>query len=308
MEDNVEMETKEVTQIPWSESVWFFDIDDTLIDTAGTTIEASEGIREVFEAKFSKEQAVSVQNNFNRIFQLMLAGLRNKTVENWAKTSGGEAAYKEVFEKVENCQQEIKSKYGSVKKFSREVFIKIAAEQANLEVSPEVISEAADAYWVTLTEKTKIFPGVLELIKEIKNHGRPIYLVTSSDARLRLKEDGQFEYVPQVSEAFKRERVQLLRNKGIDFNLVSIGDPEDKPHMDFFQKALKLAEEDLGKPVDLRYAIFLGDSFAADLVTPKEMGFGLVVLFQDDRAGKTVEGERQITTGNLSEVANYLSD
>lgn len=304
----MDSEPKEAPNIPWSESVWFFDINDTLIDTAGTTTEASDGIRGVFEARFGSEKAIQVQANFNRIFQLMLAGLRNKTEEDWAKTPGGEAAFKDVYQKLEDYQQEVKEKYGAVKKFSREVFIKIAADQAELEVSPELVSEAADAYWVTLTEKTKVFPGVLDLVKEIKAHGRPIYLVTSSDARLRLKENGQFEYVPEVSESFKRERVQLLRDKGIEFNLVSIGDPEDKPHPDFFQKALKLAEGDLGKPVDLKYSIFSGDSFGADLATPKEMGFGMVVLFQDDRTDTQVDDSRQITTGNLSEAANYLSN
>ncbi|MBI3103800.1 hypothetical protein HYZ05_02585 [Candidatus Daviesbacteria bacterium] len=34
---------KKIKKIPWSESIWFLDLDDTLIDTAGATISASEG-------------------------------------------------------------------------------------------------------------------------------------------------------------------------------------------------------------------------------------------------------------------------
>jgi len=122
-----------------------------------------------------------------------------------------------------------------------------------------------------------------------------------------MDEEGQFDYDPQYSEALKRQRIELLREKGITFNALSIGDPEDKPHMDFFQKGLKIAEEDSGCPIDTRYAIIVGDSFGGDLQTPKEqMGFGLVVLFQKDKTKTEIIDEYQIITGNLSEVANFL--
>lgn len=295
-------------KILWKDSAWFSDIDDTLIDTATTTPEASEGIRKVFEARFGLEKAKIIQNNFNEIFNLILAGLRNKTDDDWAKIEGGKKTFDNLWELVEGYQLEIKNKYGAVKKFSREVFIKIAADKANLEVSAELISEAADAYWVTLSEKTRVFPGVLNLIKEIKEHGRPLYLATSSDARLKLKPDGQFEYIPKESEDFKRERIQLLRNKGIDFNLVSIGDPEDKPHLDFFEKAIKIAETDLGHKIDLSNAIMMGDSFPADLQTPKEkLGFGLVVVFHEGLNNTEVIDKNQIKTGNLQEVSSFIS-
>lgn len=296
-------------KILWANSIWFSDIDDTLIDTARTTPEASEGIRKVFEARFGEDQAKIIQANFNEIFNLMMAGLRNKTDEDWEKIQGGKEAFDRLWEQIEGYQLEIKDKFGAVKKFSREVFVKIAADRVNLEVSSELISEAADAYWLTLSEKTKVFPGVLELIGEIKKHDRPLYLATSSDARLRLKSNGQFEYVPRESEDFKRERVQLLRNKGIDFNLVSIGDPEDKPHLDFFQKVIKIAEADLGHTLDLSNAIMMGDSFPADLQTPKEqLGFGLVVVFHEGMRATEIVDNNHIKTGNLYEITSLISD
>ncbi len=296
-------------KILWKDSVWFSDIDDTLIDTAKTTPEASEGIKKVFEARFGLEQAKIIQTNFNEIFNLMLAGLRNKTDEDWLKVEGGKKIFDALWEQIEGYQVEIKNQYGAAKKFSREVFIKIASDKAGLEVSAELISEAADAYWLTLSEKTKVFPGVLDLIEKIKEHQRPLYLATSSDARLRLKPNGQFEYIPKESEDFKRERVQLLRDKGIAFNLVSIGDPEDKPHLDFFQKAVKIAEADLGHKIDFSNAIMMGDSFPADLQTPKEqLGFGLVVVFHEGMDATEVVDKNHIKTGNLHEVASYISE
>lgn len=295
------METPEIAKIPWDKSVWFFDIDDTLIDTAGTTVAASDGVRQVFEAKFGQERAKQVQENFNIIFNLMLAGHQ--------ATEGHSAEdYDNLISRIEAAQQRVKEKYGSFKKWSREVFIKLAADDAGLEVTPELVHQAADAYWRELTEKTEVFPGVAGLIVEIQKHNRPLYLITSSDARLKMDESGQFDYDPGYSEELKRQRIDLLKQKGISFNGLSIGDPEDKPHLDFFEKGIKIAEADLGYPVDFQNAIMIGDSFAGDLQVPKEkLGFGLTVLFNKGRNATEVKDGHQISTGNLSEVSDFLA-
>ncbi|MDO8582925.1 MAG: hypothetical protein Q7R51_00150 [bacterium] len=296
-------------KISWDKSIWFFDIDDTLIDTAGLTQEASVGIFNAFQSKYNSEKAHAVVDSFNDIFNLMLAGYRVKTDIDWQQVPGGKEAFEKLVSNVEACQVRVKSHYGAAKKWSREVFIKIAADRLGLQYSPELVHEAADAYWITLTEQTTVFSSALILIKQIKEHKRPIYLITSSDARLRLGDDRQFDYDPTYSEGLKRERIELLREKGIKFNALSIGDPEDKPHLDFFQKGIKIAESDLDSPIDFKNAIMLGDSFAGDLQTPKEkMGFGLVVLFQKGRKSTEVIDPHQITTGNLFDVAKYLTE
>ncbi len=41
-------------------------------------------------------------------------------------------------------------------------------------MSPEIIYEAADAYWITLSEVYKPLPGALELTEAIKDHGLPL--------------------------------------------------------------------------------------------------------------------------------------
>ena len=304
---SVKSKSKEVREISWSDSVWFFDIDDTLINTEEASLDGSEGVRKVIEAHLGEEKAKEIQENFNKIFQLMVSGYR--VINNdWSKVEGGKEAFDALLAKVENCQSQVKQKYSAVKKWSREMFIKFAADQAGANLTPEIINEAADSYWLTLTEKTIVYPRALELIKEIKNHNRPIFLFTSSDARLKMTDGGQFEYDPEYSMALKRERIELLREKGVNFNIVSIGDPEDKPHLDFFQKGLQMAEADLGKPVALSNAIMFGDSFGGDLQNPKEkMGFGMVVLHQKGKQTTDVNDAHQITTGNLHDVIQYLN-
>lgn len=301
------MQTDQLHKISWKDSIWFSDVDDTLINTAKNTDIASVGIKQVFTARFGEDIGVTIQENFKDIFHTMMAGLQNKTDSDWATSAIKKAVFDELWEQIVNYQQDIKEKYGAVKKFSREIFIKISADRAKLQVDPELIYEAADTYWVTLSEKTELLPGVKELNDAIEQHHRPLFLLTSSDARFKLKSNGQFEYIPEYSEAFKRGRMQLLRNKGLNFNIVSIGDPEDKPHLDFFQKGIKLAEEDLGSSINTSHAIFMGDSFAADLQTPKEqLGFGLVVVFKDGKEGAEIVDEHQITTGNLKTIIPYL--
>lgn len=294
-------------KIPWSESIWFFDIDDTLIDTAGTTLSASKGIRKVFLAKYPTAKTLEVQENFNHIFNLMMVGLHVSNTKEWKQIPGGKETFDKILKDIENSQVRIRQKYGVIKKWSREVFIKLAAKQAGLRVSPQLVHEAADAYWLTLTEQTVVYPDVLNLIQTIKAHNRPIYLLTSSDGRLKMDDDGQFDYNPEYSEVLKRQRIELLREKGVDFDAVSIGDPEDKPHLDFFQKGLKIAEKNWGRKIDTGNAIMIGDSFVGDLQTPKEqLGFGLVVLFQKAKEETEIIDEHQITTGRLSDIAIFL--
>jgi hypothetical protein len=145
-----------VMKIAWKDSVWFSDIDDTLIDTAGTTLEASEGIKRVFTARFGEDIGKEVQEEFMDIFDTMLAGLRNKTDEDWAKSQVKKAEFESLWKQVEDYQVDIKQQYGAIKKFSREIFIKIGADRAGVFPAPEIIYEAADAYWITLSEKVKV--------------------------------------------------------------------------------------------------------------------------------------------------------
>ncbi len=296
-----------VTKIAWEDSIWFSDIDDTLIDTAGTSTSASEGIKIVLAPHCGETKAQEVQSNFNAAFNLMVQGYRVRSQKDWQNIDGGKKAFDDQLNDVESRQLQIKKDYGHAKKWSREIFIKLAAEKANIEITPDLVHEAADAYWLTLTQKVKIFPDAKQLSDVISKHQRPLYLVTSSDARLKMLPSGQFIYGPEYSEALKRQRIELLRNRGLQFNMVSIGDPEDKPHLDFFTKAIRIAEAELGHSVDLSKAIMLGDSFDGDLQTPKQkLGFGLVVLRENKRTKTKVNDNHQLSVGNLLEITNYL--
>jgi phosphoglycolate phosphatase-like HAD superfamily hydrolase len=294
--------------IKWEDSVWFSDVDDTLIDTAGVSLSASIGIQNMLEPAFGASNAETVRSNFNKLFNLMMAGYRVRSEDDWSRIEGGREAVNEMLDYIKTHQRQVTAEYGHFKKWSREVFIKRAAELAGLEVSPELVHEAADAYWSTLTEKTEVFPDAIALSDSLAVRGRPLFLVTSSDARLKMQPNGQFVYDPAYSEALKRQRIELLKEKGLKFRAISIGDPEDKPHPDFFLKALKLASTELDENVEVSDAIMIGDSFMGDLQTPKEqLNFGLVVLREKDREQTLVDDTSQIVVGNLDEVKQFLA-
>lgn len=287
-------------KISWDKSVWFFDIDDTLVDTAGTTKAASEGIKRVFQERFDTDTGRKVQDLFVDIFSTMMLRHTSESASN--------PFYDEILSTLEEKQTLIKQKFGAIKKWSREFFIWFACQTLGVSVSREVIYEAADAYWMILVEKTTLFPHVQELFTEIQNHDRPIYFLTSSDGRLKIGDDGQFVYDPAYSEGLKRERIELLREKGLSFHGVSIGDPEDKPHRVFFDKGIRMAEADLKKPIDLSQAIMFGDSYAMDLETPKNvLGFGLVVQFVKGMSGAEVIDDHFIKAGNIFESIRCIS-
>lgn len=297
----------EIPAIAWDESVWFSDIDYTLIDTVSASGHGSEAIRDALVPHFGENQAAQVYEGFNAIYQLMGAGHRIKQDDDWQKVPGGKQAYDSLQEEIAARQIPVIDEYGGVKPWSREVFIKLAADRADIPITPDVVYEGASAYWKALTAHVDIFPDAQELTDTIAGHDRPLYLLTSSDARLIMGASGQFRYNPAYSEALKRERIELLRERGLRFTAVTIGDPEDKPDVAFFAKAIRTAETELDHPIDSSKAIMLGDSYKADIQTPKEkLGFGLVVLRENHREECVVEDEQQLTTGNLTDATQYL--
>lgn len=120
--------------------------------------------------------------------------------------------------------------------------------------------------------------------------------------------DGQFVYEPIYSEKLKRERIELLREKGLNFRFVVIGDPLDKPSVEFFQKAIDSAQQDLKlERFDYSKAVVVGDSIKGDIETPKDkLHFGLSVQFIKGQEKLVEYDNNYISTGNLSSLIEWL--
>ena len=220
-----------IDKLNWSEAIFFFDVDDTLIDTSSNSIMASEGIADVLKQEYSERKSFLIKDRFNQIFKTLMQ-------EHMESGENNLKQYNLIIQRINQLQEPVIKKFGAIKKWSREIFLKMAAEDCDVLLKPEQIYSAIDAYWSSISKKSDLMSGVLDLFQQIKIHNRPIYLITSSDARLQLNDQNLFEYNPQYSENFKRERMEALEQKGLFFNKVSIGDPEDKPHLDFFEKGI----------------------------------------------------------------------
>ena len=290
-----------------ADSIWFFDIDDTLIDTAGTSSQASEGIKKIFSERFDRVIGRSVAEKFDLIFSQILSGYRVKNDNDWKTALISQSDFKNLINRIENLQPQVKKEWGSIKKWSREVFIKLAADEAGVDVDPQLVTKAANAYWNTLTEKIVIFSSALTLIKKLTTLNRPVFLITSSDGRLKMNEDHKFIYDPKYSEKLKRQRIELLKKRGLHFDALTIGDPEDKPDVGFFMKGIKKAEEVLNSKIHFNNCVMVGDSFAGDLQTPKEkMGFGLVVLVEKGRKNVELVDNNLLKVGNLEKTLDFV--
>jgi FMN phosphatase YigB (HAD superfamily) len=287
-------------KINWSDAVFFFDVDDTLIETAKNSIIASQGIFNTLKKELGKEKAKSVTERFRYIFNTLAN-------QHWANQDQDHSEYDSIIDEINKFQKPVVEKYGNIRKWSREVFLKIASDDLSIHLNPELIYESINNYWEMVSDNSTPIEGVLNLFKKIKSHNRPIYFVTGSDARLKMNSQELFDYDPKYSEQFKAKRINALKNKGLFFNALSIGDPEDKPHLDFFEKAVTIAEKDLGHKLDYKNSIMFGDSYVADLQIPREkMNFGLVVLFKKGQEKPIEEAESYISLGNIYSVTDYL--
>lgn len=285
---------------------WFFDIDDTIIDTAGVNVLAANGIHDFIVNTYGTKKSKEFTKTFIQLFDLMLLGYRIKNEDEWIGKENEKKEFQLLVERIEYLQKPVKMKWGAIKKWSREVFIKIAAEKNGMSMSPNFISDAANTYWLTLTKNTIIFPGAVKLINKLHRNNLGVYFITSSDGRLTMRTDGFFEYEPNKSEALKRQRIELLKNRGIHYDVLTIGDPEDKPHISFFQKGIDDVQKLVRHSINSEECVMIGDSFAGDLQTPLEkLGFGHVVLFEKLRNQFELNG-KLIKLGDLGIIADMI--
>jgi phosphoglycolate phosphatase-like HAD superfamily hydrolase len=110
--------------IKWKDSIWFFDLDDTLIDTAGAGLIASDGVYEYFLEKIDKESALMIKDRFTQLFDILLLGYRVKSEDGWSYIKGGKQSYIDLLHRIEQVQPSVVKQYGDMKKWSREVLIK----------------------------------------------------------------------------------------------------------------------------------------------------------------------------------------
>ncbi len=285
--------------------VFLFDVNHTLINTALYHTKALLEIEKNLSKYIDLTAARYITRRFDEIFLLMVAGFLFRTVDEWKKIPGRRKSYERLVDLITEHQVKVKGEWGFIKKWSREVFLKIAADEIKAILSPEVIQNTATIYWDTITNLTEPFDEAKKLHDYLTDKGYHIYLLTSSDGRLQIKK-GFFTYDPLFSGTYKKNRMITLKKKGLHFRDVIVGDPHDKPFPDYYKRAIEIVSNDLKKEIQNKNLIIVGNSLEDDLETPNILlGFGTGFLFKKGTSSKRIH-ENIFEIGNLMEVVSIM--
>lgn len=288
-----------------TKKVFLFDVNHTLINTAVYHTQALHKVNNYLKKYTDKHAAQYITTRFNEIFLLMVAGFLLRTDKEWEEIPGGRKSYENLVDLVTSHQTKVKENWGFIKKWSREVFLKIAADEIRVILPPDVIHNTATVYWNTITDLTEPFVEAKKLHAYLEKKGYPSYLLTSSDGRLQVKK-GFFTYDASFSGNYKKKRMKTLKKKGLYFRDIIVGDPFDKPLPDYYKRAVGIVQRDLKKEIDKEDLVIIGNSFEDDLETPNIMlGFGHGFLIKNKfPVRKTHENIFEI--GNLLEIISIM--
>lgn len=257
--------------------VFFLDIDDCLIETSRlgktelTALELSLVSQKVPKAPEITEE---FKNSFHRLYDRHQGKILSKNdIE----------ILRQYMAKLKDLEKNIIQEFGQVKKWSREVFIYLAAQKFGVTLSEEQILVSSTALWQAIAANTPFFPDALKFLKKLKSENLKFYLISSSDCRLKFDSvKNQFIYDPDYSRELKFKRLSKFLTLGIRKENIFIGDPYDKPNLWIFQEALKKARTDNPKRF---FSIMVGDSLKNDLLPAKKAGIEKIILINRHKNG-----------------------
>lgn len=290
------MDKKHPTTGTLSKSIFFFDVDYTLVDSEKGHLAGIEAIKNKIHPKIGQR--------VDTLFKIILWGMRVKNKDDWEKVPGGKKAFDKLYKNISQLQKRMIQEYKKPKVWSREILIYLAAKDVGINFSLEEAIKGRDIYWQTVREIDYPFHHAVQLFKTLKQLKRPVYLHSSSDSILKISQ-GEFIYDPSYSQAYKLKRIESLKNKGLYFNKVIIGDPIEKPHRAFYATALKLIEQDLKRPIDPREIIAVDDSYIGDVEMPLKLGFGKGFHFKPGEKPHKIS-ENLFIVGELTQIISLL--
>lgn len=285
--------------------VLFVDLDDTLTDTAGSHESAALGLEDSLRHDFRPTKARHIVQRFSEVFDelLQIHQAHAEDEDHDSKPTDDN----DLPLRVDECQKDIRIRWGGIKKFSREVLLFLAAQDVGVHLTPSQVDSYTDLYWRNLDLSLNFIDGAVELTQEVGRIGVPLYIMTSSDARLSLNTNGQFIYRPMRSKQFKQDRLRHLRERGLWYVDAVLGDPIDKPDPRFFEQLRQLAAHQAAS-ADLHQIVLIGDSYSSDLETPLEMWKeAQAVLFKSGQRTSRREADRIISIGEMSSLRDALT-
>jgi len=291
----------------YPDAVWLADVDDTLTDTARMHSAASRSIVDVLVPTIAVSHAQAISQRLDEIFQIMITFHQSASQTDCAQAPELRTLHDDFQRRISAYQAEIEEQWGVIRRFSREVLLKLAGEDCGVDLTSAHIDRCIDHYWAYIMKHADCFSDAVRLTETLERIGSPLYLITSSDGRMTLEDNGQFSYDPDFSRRDKAARMEHLRAKGIRYRKVFIGDPVDKPAPEFFRLAYAGIEHDLQRRLEPQKVIIVGDSYRSDLQTPvTERTAALGIHYRRGQDRVTHESDRIFSLGSLSVVSDLL--
>ena len=276
-----------------SKTVYFLDIDDTLIKTTSITQDHRNALKSALQS-LKIERANEIVSDFSATYSnlyathqgKMLSNKDPKDLENFVKS-------------LTELEKFIIEKYGEIKIWSREAALYISAEKYGITLSNHNLSDLSNTLWNKITQNASFYPDSLPFLDYLNTQKAPFYLISASDCRLTLDEKtGYFEYDPLYSRNLKLKRFEILYQKGIDKKQVYVGDPYDKPNPWVFLEALNQAKSDVKEKFT---SIMIGDSIKNDLLPAKKAGMDKIIwLNRGSAKEKEVRKDRIMAINKLT--------
>lgn len=289
-----------------NDQIFLFDVNHTLINTAAYHADAVKAVERYLMKHIDTSAAKYISKRFDETFLLMVAGFLFRTDKEWSKVPGGKQSYLDLVDLISAHQVKVKEEWSFIKKWSREVFLKIAADEIKVHLPSEVIVNTATVYWDTITHLTQPFDEAKSILNYLTKKGYAVYLLSSSDGRLQIK-NGYFCYDHLISSSYKKGRMETLRKKGMNFRGIFVGDPEDKPLPEYYKRAVKEIEVDLKTTLKPSQLVMTGNSFEDDLETPMLLlEFGAGFLFDKGAKIKKESSPNTYRIGSLMQIKEIL--
>ncbi len=196
-------------------------------------------------------------------------------------------------QKMEDLEKPILEMFGEIKKWSREVYLYMAAQKHGIKLSNSDLIFLSNSLWKKITQNAKYYSDTIPFIGSLLSKQIHFYLISASDCRLTLDDKtGLFHYDPKYSQNLKLQRLSKLTDLGIPKENIFIADPYDKPNPWVFRQALNQAKKDVkGKFT----SVMIGDSLKNDLLPAKVAGMDKFFWLKRNSA-KVLTADNEETT------------
>ena len=233
----------------------WIDVDDTILDFTGAHPAGVRAVERWAREHTGPDRARRLAATFERGFQLALNG--------W---HGGLPGAQENFQaRLTPRLERILGAGPRPTRWGRSSWLELAAEDVGMALPRETLAEGAQQYWRAVAPAQRLYPEVPETLRELRERGYRLALLSSSDCRLVPDPEG-WRYDEDAARDWKFLRLRETLRPVMPFvEGLMLGDPYEKTGPEFYRQALERMPVEPGS-----FVITVGDSVESDVRLARE--------------------------------------